>query len=69
MVVRKRRSTFNDRFAERKKRTSSPLKPAFNRAARPSDDYVLKEVILNKNFIIKQHEKRNKMKNFVPKIL
>ncbi|CAG5087361.1 Oidioi.mRNA.OKI2018_I69.PAR.g11526.t1.cds [Oikopleura dioica] len=41
LVIRKRRSTFNDRLAIRKKRTSSPLRP-LNRPTTP-DDYILKE--------------------------
>ena len=48
MVIRKRRSTFNDRIAERKKRTSSPLKPFIpckkQEIKSASDDYVLREV-------------------------
>lgn len=49
IVIRKRRSTFNDRIAERKKRTSSPLKPVIAPSKKPdkagkSDDYVLREV-------------------------
>jgi len=47
MVIRKRRSTFNDRIAERKKRTSSPLKPFIpckkQEIKSASDDYVLRE--------------------------
>lgn len=41
LVVRKRRSTFNDRLGIRKKRTSSPLRP-INRPVTP-EDYILKE--------------------------